>query len=146
MRLTKDDWWFGTRFFPCVGNVIIPIDSYFSEGWLNHQPENVDEFSTFFVLEMTLELYEFYFFHLKFCRSQQQNTGTWNIRESTDEELCEFDFWTTSCISIAQFAAFANYLCSALDAVSGFMSPATWSTPWKFAIVRPLCAMNGVIR
>ena len=61
MILTKDDWWFGTRFFPCIGNVIIRIDSYFSEGWLNHQPENVDEFTTFFVLEMTLELYAFFF-------------------------------------------------------------------------------------
>ena len=32
-------WWFGTFFiFPYIGNVIIPIDSYFSEGWPNHQP------------------------------------------------------------------------------------------------------------
>ena len=30
----------GTFFiFPSIWNVIIPIDSYFSEGWLNHQPE-----------------------------------------------------------------------------------------------------------
>ena len=24
--------------FPYIGNLIIPIDSYFSEGWPNHQP------------------------------------------------------------------------------------------------------------
>jgi len=29
-------WWFGT-FFHILG-IIIPNDSYFSEGWLNHQP------------------------------------------------------------------------------------------------------------
>ena len=35
-------WWFGTFFiFPYIGNVIIPIDSYFSEGWPNHQPDVV---------------------------------------------------------------------------------------------------------
>ena len=28
-------WWFGTFFiFPYIGLLIIPIDSYFSEGWL----------------------------------------------------------------------------------------------------------------
>ena len=27
----KTGWWFGT-FFPYIGNVIIPTDSYFSEG------------------------------------------------------------------------------------------------------------------
>ena len=25
-------------FFTYIGNVIIPTDQYFSEGWLNHQP------------------------------------------------------------------------------------------------------------
>ena len=29
---TNSGWWFGTLFFPSIGNVIIPIDSYFSEG------------------------------------------------------------------------------------------------------------------
>ena len=27
--------------FPYIGNLIIPIDSYFSEGWPNHQPDSV---------------------------------------------------------------------------------------------------------
>ena len=41
MRPTKTGWWFGTCFiFPYIGLLIIPIDSYFSEGWPNHQPEN----------------------------------------------------------------------------------------------------------
>ena len=30
-------------FFHIVGNFIIPIDWYFSEGWLNHQPDQVEE-------------------------------------------------------------------------------------------------------
>ena len=31
---------FGTCFmFPYIGFLIIPIDSYFSEGWPNHQPD-----------------------------------------------------------------------------------------------------------
>ena len=41
----KTAWWFGTFgfIFPCIGNVMIPTDSYFSERvagsrWLNHQP------------------------------------------------------------------------------------------------------------
>ena len=37
----KIDWlvvWNINFIFPYIGNVIIPIDSYFSEGWPNHQP------------------------------------------------------------------------------------------------------------
>jgi hypothetical protein len=37
-------WWFGTCFiFPYIGNVIIPTDElhHFSEGLVNHQPENI---------------------------------------------------------------------------------------------------------
>ena len=41
---SKTGWWFGTKkYFPInIGLLIIPIDGpYFSEGWPNHQPENV---------------------------------------------------------------------------------------------------------
>ena len=31
-------WWFGTFFIFHILGIIIPIDSYFSEGWPNHQP------------------------------------------------------------------------------------------------------------
>ena len=31
-------WWFGTCFFPYIGNNHPNWLSYFSEGWLNHQP------------------------------------------------------------------------------------------------------------
>ena len=37
-------WWFGCHqfYFPInIGLLIIPIDSYFSEGWHNHQPDIV---------------------------------------------------------------------------------------------------------
>ena len=35
-------WWFGTCFiFPYIGLLIIPNDSYFSEGWPNHQPDHI---------------------------------------------------------------------------------------------------------
>ena len=40
---TISGWWFGPFFiFPYIGNFIIPTDfhSYFSEGWLNHQPDH----------------------------------------------------------------------------------------------------------
>ena len=44
LDIQKPGWWFGTwfLFFHSVGNVIIPTDfhSYFSEGLVNHQPEN----------------------------------------------------------------------------------------------------------
>ena len=40
MRLTG--WWFGTFFnFPYIGNIHPKWLSYFSEEWLNHQPENM---------------------------------------------------------------------------------------------------------
>ena len=32
-------WWFGTFLFSHILGIIIPIDSYFSEGWPNHQPD-----------------------------------------------------------------------------------------------------------
>jgi len=33
-EIIETGWWFGTFFiFPSIGNVIIPTDSYFSEGW-----------------------------------------------------------------------------------------------------------------
>ena len=37
--LSMTGWWFGTffYFFHSVGIFIIPTDSYFSEGWPNHQ-------------------------------------------------------------------------------------------------------------
>ena len=36
----KTGWWFGTCFFPHIGNVIIPIDFHiFQRGLVNHQPE-----------------------------------------------------------------------------------------------------------
>ena len=41
--IQMDDWlvvW-NIFIFPYIGNVIIPIDSYFSEGWPNHQPDEV---------------------------------------------------------------------------------------------------------
>ena len=33
--------WLPFVIFPYIGNVIIPIDSYFSEGWPNHQPVTI---------------------------------------------------------------------------------------------------------
>jgi hypothetical protein len=42
MALENTAWWVGTMEFydfPYIGNVIIQLtNSYFSEGWLNHQP------------------------------------------------------------------------------------------------------------
>ena len=40
-------WWFGTWiiFSHLLGRIIIPTDKYFSEGWLNHQPDHVVSFT-----------------------------------------------------------------------------------------------------
>ena len=41
-------WWFGCHFshFPInIGNFIVPID-YFSEGWPNHQPDDLSKTSS----------------------------------------------------------------------------------------------------
>ena len=39
--LVGGDWNMTFMTSHSVGNVIIPIDSYFSDGWLNHQPDLV---------------------------------------------------------------------------------------------------------
>jgi hypothetical protein len=43
-KKTKPAWWFGTMEFDDFpfSNVIIPTDElhYFSDGWLNHQPDS----------------------------------------------------------------------------------------------------------
>ena len=43
-------WWFGCHefYFPRnIGNLIIQIDSYFSEGWPNHQPDFIGDVQVF---------------------------------------------------------------------------------------------------
>ena len=38
LPMTFSGWWFGTFFTFHILGIVIPIDSYFSEGWLSHQP------------------------------------------------------------------------------------------------------------
>ena len=39
-RNQRNGWWFGTFLFSIYWEMIIPIDLYFSEGWLNHQADH----------------------------------------------------------------------------------------------------------
>ena len=40
--IVLNNWLVAWNIFPYIGNFIIPTDfhSYFSEGWLNHQPDH----------------------------------------------------------------------------------------------------------